>query len=92
MGKKLLVRPLQGQFEQVANARCLDIAGLAQVMEELSTEQVQRFIEQDSAVYCKWPNVAEAVVAWLAAGAQEPVAKLSKDCGNKANCMIIFNW
>ncbi|MDX1524864.1 MAG: glycosyltransferase family protein [Pseudidiomarina maritima] len=78
MGKKLLVRPLQGQFEQVANARCLDIAGLAQVMEELSTEQVQRFIEQDSAVYCKWPNVAEAVVAWLAAGAQEPLAKLSK--------------
>ena len=79
LGKKLLVKPLVGQFEQLANANCLQQARLAMVMKKLDSEVLGQFLASVTAVQCQWPNVADAVARWLANGAKAPVHQLSSD-------------
>lgn len=76
-GKKILVKPLTGQFEQAANAQCLHRSRLAQVKWTLDQAAVGEFLEHGMANTCHWPNVAQAVAEWLRDGAQEPVHELS---------------
>ncbi|GAB3291545.1 glycosyltransferase family protein [Pseudidiomarina andamanensis] len=76
-GKKLLVKPLTGQFEQTANAECLERSRLAQVMWSLDSDAVSKFLQVQKGNYCRWPNVAHAVAEWLSDGAVEPVHHLS---------------
>jgi uncharacterized protein (TIGR00661 family) len=77
-GKKLLVRPLAGQFEQIANARCLATLGLATQLEHLSVAGLQHWFANGEAHQCYWPDVASAVAHWLATGATTPVDELSR--------------
>ena len=79
LGKKLLVKPLTGQFEQAANAKCLHQAGLATVMHKLDSDIVADFLAAETAVQCQWPNVAAEVARWLVHGAKESVQQLSAD-------------
>lgn len=83
-GKKLLVRPLAGQFEQVANARCLAELGLATQLDYLSEAGLADWFANAKAQQCYWPDVAEALADWLANGAVEPVAELSKRLWKRA--------
>ncbi|TRW48673.1 glycosyltransferase [Aliidiomarina halalkaliphila] len=75
-GKKLLVKPLLGQFEQLANARCLRERRLASVMENLNVNHVEEWLEMNRPVRMDWPDVAPELARWLANGALEPVATL----------------
>lgn len=75
-GKKLLVKPLHGQFEQLANARCLRERRLAWVMENLSARHVDEWLEMNRPVRMDWPDVAPELAQWLADGALEPVSAL----------------
>ena len=77
LGKKLLVKPLHGQFEQQVNAHALQSAKLAAVMTKLSTAAVTEFLTSSSAVQCEWPDVASALAKWIAAGATTPIKDLS---------------
>lgn len=77
-GKKLLVRPLAGQFEQMANAACLQQQRLATVMFDLSEVAVQAWLEQGQARKFHWPHVADHLAQWLAAGAEQPIHELSQ--------------
>ena len=42
LGKKLLVKPLGGQFEQLTNSGTLELMGLAQLMDSLDANTVQK--------------------------------------------------
>lgn len=77
-GKKLLVRPLAGQFEQMANASCLAEQRLATVMSELDTGVVQNWLQQGRAKKFHWPHVADHIAQWLASGAEQPIHELSQ--------------
>ncbi|SDB29625.1 conserved hypothetical protein [Pseudidiomarina indica] len=77
LGKKLLVKPLAGQFEQLANARCLAHYGFAQQMDTLDAKTVSRWLAMASGVPQPWPDVATAVANWLKNGATMPVRQLS---------------
>ena len=76
-GKKLLVKPLAGQFEQTANASCLERSRLAQVMWQLDSNVVAHFLTESKASYRRWPNVAIAVAEWLNDGATQSIETLS---------------
>lgn len=84
-GKKLLVRPLAGQFEQLANARCLAELGLATQLTELSEEGLQAWFAKGERHQCFWPNVAEELAAWLAAGATENISELGRRLWRQAD-------
>lgn len=76
-GKKLLVKPLSGQFEQWANAHCLDAMELGSVSLHLELADVMSWLKSEGSVQLAWPNVAHALAEWLAAGAQTPVHALT---------------
>lgn len=75
-GKKLLVKPLSGQFEQLANAHCLEHRQLASVMESLNANYVESWLENALAVRMDWPDVGPELATWLANGAKESVLSL----------------
>ncbi|WP_341502267.1 MJ1255/VC2487 family glycosyltransferase [Gallaecimonas sp. GXIMD4217] len=69
LGKKLLLKPLHGQFEQLSNVLTLRQLGLASVMYELSAVDLDAWLELPPAQPINYPNVAEALVDWVLAGA-----------------------
>ncbi|MGM0430122.1 MAG: MJ1255/VC2487 family glycosyltransferase [Pseudomonadota bacterium] len=78
-GKALAVKPLNGQFEQKWNARILQEQGLAQVLKRIDTGSVDNWLTQRQSQRLYWPNVAEALAQWIAAGARQPIAELSAE-------------
>ncbi|MGX5915673.1 glycosyltransferase family protein [Aliidiomarina sp. Khilg15.8] len=77
LGKKLLVKPLRGQFEQYANANCLAEQKLAAMMFDLDVDYTATWLRHADSVQVHWPDIAPDLVSWLANGAEEPVAALS---------------
>jgi len=71
MGKKLLVKPLHGQVEQLCNALALAELGLADVMHDLDTAKIESWLAKESAHLIRFPDVPAAVVDWLMQGKLE---------------------
>jgi uncharacterized protein (TIGR00661 family) len=68
LGKKILVKPLAGQFEQQSNATTLQQLGLANQMPQLELEIIQRWLVKEPAQPVIFPCVATALVDWFLAG------------------------
>jgi len=68
LGKKLLVKPLHAQMEQLSNALALEQLGLGVVMPDLDEASVAFWLKEGRYRRVVYPQVAEAVVAWLMAG------------------------
>ncbi|BCX80618.1 hypothetical protein MIT9_P0192 [Methylomarinovum caldicuralii] len=67
-GKKILSKPLKGQWEQCCNAKALAELGWGTVMARLDQDTVAAWLESGRAVQVRYPDVAAAIVAWLKAG------------------------
>jgi uncharacterized protein (TIGR00661 family) len=67
-GKKLLVKPLQGQMEQCSNALALDTLKLGDVMDELDAAAVAQWLAKPNSSTLRFPDVAGAVTEWLMQG------------------------
>ena len=78
LGVKLLVKPLQGQFEQQANAMALAQLNLGQWAKQLDTAVIANWLATAPAEPVQYPDVAQAVAAWLAQGASGSVPALSQ--------------
>lgn len=68
LGKKLLVKPLEGQFEQQSNVATLETMGLATVMESLNSNVVREWLEEPFAEKVCYPDVAAALADWVLKG------------------------
>lgn len=77
LGKRLLLKPLQGQFEQASNAMTLELLGLALVMQQLDPGQVRHWLNSEKIGAVHYPDVASAVAGWLASGRVESVVDLA---------------
>lgn len=77
LGKKLLVQPLCGQFEQESNARALSLLGYAHVMNCFDDKVMRRFLRSQAAIRVEFPDVAAAIAGWIATGCGEPVEALA---------------
>lgn len=67
-GKKLLVKPLHGQMEQLSNALGLKTLNLGAVMHDLDAATVAAWLAADHAHTLWFPDVAESVTEWLLRG------------------------
>ncbi|WP_075186176.1 MJ1255/VC2487 family glycosyltransferase [Teredinibacter haidensis] len=65
LGKKLLVKPLIGQLEQLSNARAMEELGLAMTMDTLNSESVADWLNNFHAPQVEYPNVAKAIARWI---------------------------
>ncbi|WP_165310249.1 MJ1255/VC2487 family glycosyltransferase [Vibrio ziniensis] len=68
LGKKLLLKPLIGQFEQQSNVATLETLGLASAMDFLDASAVSKWLDEKQAERVVYPNVAQAIVEWILQG------------------------
>lgn len=76
-GKKILTRPLAGQFEQQANAAILRQHGRAVVMKHWDDNLMRAWLAADGVTPVAFPNVARTLAQWLRSGRVEPVNDLA---------------
>ena len=68
LGKKLLVKPLLGQFEQSANVAALELLAAAESMQTLDFAVLKRWLKSPSPKPIAYPQVGDALVEWLKMG------------------------
>lgn len=78
LGKKILTKPVSGQFEQLYNADCLEKLDLAQVMQTLEQDKVKHWLTLPSPDPVVYPNVAKELVNWIVNNQKEDFAQLSR--------------
>ncbi|QIQ20356.1 MJ1255/VC2487 family glycosyltransferase [Zophobihabitans entericus] len=78
LGKKILTKPLSGQFEQLYNAECLEQLGMATVMSSLDEQIVTQWLAQPSQEAIIYPDVATELAKWIVSGQKEELQELSQ--------------
>ena len=78
LGKKILVKPLARQMEQMSNAKVLAKLKLGTVMKRLDRETVDGFLAQRPAAAVRYPDVARMIADWIGAGNWTDVSGLSR--------------
>tara|TARA_R110002124_G_scaffold287216_1_gene471426 strand:+ start:122117 stop:123184 length:1068 start_codon:yes stop_codon:yes gene_type:complete len=68
LGRKLLVKPLEGQIEQVSNMRALEYLGYGRGMARLDGGIIADWLQEKKAAKVCFPNVAAALADWIAQG------------------------
>jgi uncharacterized protein (TIGR00661 family) len=64
-GKKLLVKPLSGQYEQSCNVVALEMMGRATAMDSLDREVLKEWLKQPTERPIIFPKVADALASWI---------------------------
>lgn len=65
LGKKLLIKPLHGQFEQLSNAKTLQALELCEVMMSLDLDAVEKWIDKAPGEAVKFPKDPQILIDWL---------------------------
>jgi uncharacterized protein (TIGR00661 family) len=78
LGKKIIVKPLAGQMEQLSNAAALTELNLGLTMKRLDAAAVDRFLAKPSGVQVHYPNVARMIADWISKSDWGSVAELSR--------------
>lgn len=68
LGKKILVKPLHAQMEQISNAAALHQLGYGQVMHDMDLLAIERWLHDRHAVHITYPNSAKVLVQWILDG------------------------
>ncbi len=68
LGKKLLVRPLAGQMEQLSNALVLEQLHLGKAMSNLSQDAVAAWLHLPLREPISYPDVAHEIAQWICRG------------------------
>ena len=73
LGKRVLVKPLAGQMEQVSNALAISSLKLGMVMRELDKFRVAQLLDRPARPPIEFPNVARLIAHWIDSGRWEDV-------------------
>lgn len=65
LGKRLIVKPLAGQFEQLSNAMTLERLGLCQSMSSLDTEMIESWLETSQQAHVQFPQDPNDLIDWI---------------------------
>lgn len=65
LGKKILVKPLNRQMEQISNAIALNGLRLGTQVKKITVDAIQNWLELPAGVPVTYPNVAEILAKWI---------------------------
>jgi len=85
LGKKLLLKPLAGQFEQLSNVATLESLGLASCMEYLDASIVRNWLDEEPGEHVIYPDVASAIVEWILNGEWDNTEQLTEQLWGKVD-------
>ncbi len=83
LGKKLLARPLSGQYEQLCNALGLQAMSRATIMKELDKDILGDWLRVPHHQAIDYPDVATALANWLLEPQRRSVAELADQLWNE---------
>lgn len=78
LGKKILVKPLHAQMEQISNAVALERLGYGQTMQDMDRQIIEQWLHDPRAVRITYPNVARMIVDWIKDGMPEIDAEFTE--------------
>ncbi|MDF7666905.1 glycosyltransferase family protein [Orbaceae bacterium ESL0727] len=78
LGKKILTKPVAGQFEQLYNASCLEQLNMATVMMNLDSQKLAHWLDLPAVDPVIYPDVATELANWIVTDQQEPLLSLSE--------------
>ncbi|MGE4337705.1 MAG: glycosyltransferase family protein [Pigmentiphaga sp.] len=90
LGRKLLVKPLSGQFEQLSNALALERLGLATRTLALDPRAVEHWLTLPPAEPVSYPAVAAALADWIGRGRWGEVDDLARGLWSKVRFPSYF--
>ena len=75
LGKKVLVIPIKGQYEQLCNGLAAKKIGLKMIPEfsENFKPEIQEFLSATTPQYIRWPDYADALVKGIVKNAEKGV-------------------
>lgn len=82
LGKKLLVKPLKGQFEQISNAKALTHLGLGAATKKLNKKSIKKWLDTPGAVKKDYSDVARQISDWVIKGNWSDTSQLVENCWN----------
>lgn len=85
IGKKILIKPLAGQMEQLSNARAINMLKLGQVMKGLDIAKVEDFLQRPQAYPVKYPYVADIIADVIDKRIWTNIEKISRDSWSGVN-------
>lgn len=71
LGKKILVKPLHSQMEQISNAAALEQLGYGHTMFDIDGGVIEDWLRNPHAMRVTYPNIAKVLVQWLKDGMPE---------------------
>jgi len=77
-GKKLLIKPMHGQMEQLSNAVALSQLGLGMTMQAFDIDVLKQWLGQASPPPRRYPCVATALVDWIHSGFRQDPMDLAR--------------
>lgn len=83
-GKKLLMKPIKGQIEQLSNAVAAAQIGFADVMHHFDHHLLQRWLSKPNPQPRNYPCVAQAIVEWIKDGMIEQEQQLAERLWHEA--------
>lgn len=89
MGKKILVKPLHSQMEQISNAAAIRQLGYGHTMNELDIKEIDHWLHTGNAVQINYPNTAKILVEWLQDGMPEMDSDYIENIWNKINVVHV---
>lgn len=83
LGKKLLVKPLMGQFEQLSNVAALELLAAAESMHSLNRQTLRRWLRASNPQPICYPDVGDMLVSWLLQGNWQDTQTLCQEMWSK---------
>lgn len=87
-GKKLLVKPMQGQMEQLSNAAALNELGLGMTMSKFDIDILKDWLCQGNPPQHRYPCVATALVDWIRSGFRQDPMELARSLWQSTQARI----
>jgi len=92
LGKKLLVKPLEGQMEQLSNALALEQLSLGMSMETLDSSILKKWLAGFSGKRVIYPSVPDAIVDWILEGDWNNTESLADQLWSEVHSPDIENF
>jgi len=92
LGKKLLVKPLKGQMEQLSNALALEKLSLGMTMKSLDSKILEKWLDDFSGKRVIYPNVSNAIADWIVNGDTANTTNLIKKLWSETHSPDIPNF
>lgn len=77
LGKKLLIKPLLGQFEQLCNALALQSLNRGTIIEKLDSKVLEKWLQLPGHPPIPYPDVAATLADWIVDGCQASLEDLT---------------